>query len=298
MSRAAVRVGVGSRFSYDGEVVEVVEFAGTQAGGEAVLKDGRDRRLRLAVKELLLSDRARVIPDGPGPASDDPQQMAAAVLDWLDVGERERVLERAAHVREVLTGFRGGSEELAAGRRLVLPTRQVSRWRFGTRRRRPSSRWRLAGSSGGVAAFRVHALRLGDQDHPGADEGRGCQRRPLPGVPPPARRGGLTGARRLARAQHSAVGADRRQTNPSRPCWPLLPRRAPRRPHRRPVRPRRGHPVRPRLPIALAHRRPWCRGHPRTRHPAHPAPHRPRSPASVRPVPSPPSVRTDRAAGP
>lgn len=28
MSRAAVRVGVGSRFSYDGEIVEVVEFAG------------------------------------------------------------------------------------------------------------------------------------------------------------------------------------------------------------------------------------------------------------------------------
>ncbi|MGW2710402.1 hypothetical protein ACWC4J_15620 [Streptomyces sp. NPDC001356] len=52
MSRAAVRVGVGSRFSYDGEAVEVVEFAGTQAGGEVVLKDGRDRRLLLTVKGL------------------------------------------------------------------------------------------------------------------------------------------------------------------------------------------------------------------------------------------------------
>ncbi|GFH39228.1 helix-turn-helix domain-containing protein [Streptomyces pacificus] len=112
MSRAAVRVGVGSRFSYDGEVVEVVEFAGTQAGGEVVLKDGRGRLLRLAVKELLVSDRARIIPDGPGPASDDPQEMAAVVLDRLESGERERVLERAAHVREVLTGFRSGSEEL------------------------------------------------------------------------------------------------------------------------------------------------------------------------------------------
>ncbi|MEU6182954.1 helix-turn-helix domain-containing protein [Streptomyces coeruleorubidus] len=112
MSRAAVRVGVGSRFSYDGEVVEVVEFAGTQAGGEVVLKDGRGRLLRLAVKELLVSDRARVIPDGPGPASDDPQETAAVALARLDAGERERVLERAAHVREVLTGFRSGSEEL------------------------------------------------------------------------------------------------------------------------------------------------------------------------------------------
>lgn len=140
MSRAAVRVGVGSRFSYDGEVVEVVEFAGTQAGGEVVLKDGRGRLLRLAVKELLLSERARVIPDGPGPASDDPQSTAAVVLGQLDAGERERVLERAAHVREVLTGFRSGSDELPAEGSLVLPTRRVSRWRVGTRRRRPSSR--------------------------------------------------------------------------------------------------------------------------------------------------------------
>ncbi|MEV7787615.1 hypothetical protein AB0O72_19825 [Streptomyces sp. NPDC088106] len=36
------------------------------------------------------------------------------VLGQMDGGERERVLERAAHVREVLTGFRSGSEELPA----------------------------------------------------------------------------------------------------------------------------------------------------------------------------------------
>ncbi|WNI24933.1 helix-turn-helix domain-containing protein [Streptomyces sp. ITFR-16] len=114
MSRAAVRVGVGTRFSYDGEVVEVVEFAATQAGGEVVLKDGRGRLLRLAVKELLLSDRARIISDGPGPASDDPQETAAVVLGQLNDAEREQVLERAAHVREVLTGFRSGSDELPA----------------------------------------------------------------------------------------------------------------------------------------------------------------------------------------
>lgn len=35
----------------------------------------------------------------------------------------------------------------------------------------------------------VHALRLGYQDHTGVDEGRRRQRRPLPGVPPPAPRG-------------------------------------------------------------------------------------------------------------
>ncbi|MFE3559456.1 hypothetical protein ACFXKW_32065 [Streptomyces sp. NPDC059193] len=114
MSRAAVRVGVGTRFAYDGEIVEVVEFTSTHMGGEVVLKNGRNQILRLAVKELMLSDRARVIPDGPGPASDDPQDVAAVVLDQLDASERSRVLERAAHMREVLTGFRSGSEELAA----------------------------------------------------------------------------------------------------------------------------------------------------------------------------------------
>lgn len=82
-----------------------MELASPQAGGEVVIKDGRGRLLRLAVKELLLSDRARIIPDGPGPA---------LALARLDNSERERVLERAAHLREALTGFRSGSEELAA----------------------------------------------------------------------------------------------------------------------------------------------------------------------------------------
>lgn len=114
----------GTRFSYDGEAVEVVELASTRAGGEMVLKDGRGRLLRLAIKELLLSNRARVTPDGPGVASDDPQDVAAVVLDQMDSAERERVLERAAHVREVLTGFRSGSKELAAVGSRAPPTRR------------------------------------------------------------------------------------------------------------------------------------------------------------------------------
>jgi hypothetical protein len=72
--------------------------------------DSRGRLLRLAVKELLLSDRTRVIPDGPGPACDDPQETAAVVLDRLAAGEPER----ATHGREVFTGFRSGSGELPA----------------------------------------------------------------------------------------------------------------------------------------------------------------------------------------
>ncbi|MGW2860268.1 transposase [Streptomyces sp. NPDC001205] len=69
--------------------------------------------LRLALKELLFSDRAVIIPDGPGPSGDDAEQIASVILGQLTEDDREKVLERAAHVREILTGYRSGSEEFA-----------------------------------------------------------------------------------------------------------------------------------------------------------------------------------------
>ncbi|WP_086764447.1 helix-turn-helix domain-containing protein, partial [Streptomyces griseiscabiei] len=113
MSGAGARVGVGTRFRYDGETVEMVEMAATTAGNEVVLRDSRGRLLRLSLKELLFSDRAAVIPDQPGPEADDVEEIASVVLDQLQEGERLQVLERAAHVRELLTGFRSGSPEWA-----------------------------------------------------------------------------------------------------------------------------------------------------------------------------------------
>jgi transposase InsO family protein len=113
VSRVGVRVGVGTRFRYDGETVEVIEMAITSTGSEVVLKDRRGRVMRLAVKELLLSDQAQVIPDNPGPSSGDDEDLASVVLAQLSQGQREALLERAAHVREVLTGYRSGSPELA-----------------------------------------------------------------------------------------------------------------------------------------------------------------------------------------
>lgn len=116
MSSAAVRVRVGTRFCYDGEVVEVVELLGTQAGTEVVLKNVTGRRIvRVSVRELLTSDRARVIPDSAGPRADDSQELASVLLAELTDPERAQVLERAAHVREVLTGYRSGMAELADG---------------------------------------------------------------------------------------------------------------------------------------------------------------------------------------
>ena len=82
-------------------------------GGEVVLADGRGRLLRMSVKELLFSDRARVIDDGSGPGSADDDTPAAVVLDQLTDDQRQEVLQRAEHMREVLTGYRSGSAELA-----------------------------------------------------------------------------------------------------------------------------------------------------------------------------------------
>lgn len=114
MSGAAVRVGVGTRFHYDGEVVEVVEMLCAAAGNEVVLKNARGRRImRVSVRELLTSERARVIPDGPGPSANDQAETASVLLAELTDPERQHVLKRAAHVREVLTGYRSGAAELA-----------------------------------------------------------------------------------------------------------------------------------------------------------------------------------------
>ncbi|MGI8447076.1 MAG: helix-turn-helix domain-containing protein [Streptosporangiaceae bacterium] len=113
MRTAGVRVGVGTRFVYDGETVEVVRVAGTAAGMEVVAADSRGRLLRLGLKELLLSERARVIPDGPGPSAADEDATAGVRLSQLTAAQRDQVLERAGHVREVLTGYRSGSAELA-----------------------------------------------------------------------------------------------------------------------------------------------------------------------------------------
>ncbi|MFE5703586.1 transposase [Rhodococcus koreensis] len=114
MMSAGVRVGVGTRFVYDGETVEVVEMVSTAAGNEVVVKDTTGQRYRrFALRELLACERARVIPDGPGPSSEDNQEVAGVIVARLTTTEREQLAMRAAHVREVLTGYRSGSPLIA-----------------------------------------------------------------------------------------------------------------------------------------------------------------------------------------
>lgn len=114
MSRAAVRLGVGTHLVYDGEAVEVVELVATGAGNEVVLKDRRDRLSRVSVRELLFSERASIVPQEPGATSRDLEDVASVVLSRLDLPGREHVADLAGHVREVCCGYRSGSAELPA----------------------------------------------------------------------------------------------------------------------------------------------------------------------------------------
>ncbi|MGW4371941.1 Mu transposase C-terminal domain-containing protein [Nocardia takedensis] len=115
MGRAGTRLGVGTRLIYDGETVEIVEMIATSAGNEVVLRSqsaGRSVR-RVSVRELLTIDSVRVIPAEDGPAGTDDGALAGAVLDDLNEAQRRGLLDRAEHVREVLTGYKSGSAELA-----------------------------------------------------------------------------------------------------------------------------------------------------------------------------------------
>ncbi|MEV2226318.1 Mu transposase C-terminal domain-containing protein [Nocardia vinacea] len=115
MGRAGTRLGVGSRLIYDGETVEIVEMIATSAGNEVVLRSGSAGHpvRRVSVRELLTTDSVRVIPAEDGPAGTDDEALAGAVLDNLNEAQRRLLLERAEHVREVLTGYKSGAAELA-----------------------------------------------------------------------------------------------------------------------------------------------------------------------------------------
>ncbi|MCH9733543.1 MAG: transposase [Actinomycetia bacterium] len=114
MSSIAVALGVGTRFLYDGDVVEVIELVPSAVGTNVLLRNNRTQQLsRHAVSDLLDGAQARILPTSAGPSSLDPMDPAAVVLSNLDASDRRRVLERAEHMREVLTGYRSGSPETA-----------------------------------------------------------------------------------------------------------------------------------------------------------------------------------------
>lgn len=112
MTKPAVRIGIGTRLMYDGEAADVVELQSTKSGVDLTLRVGANghQMLRVALRELLHGGRARIIGDDD---ADDPSDTASVILAGLSDVDMEAVRTRAAHVREVLTGYRSGTAELA-----------------------------------------------------------------------------------------------------------------------------------------------------------------------------------------
>jgi transposase InsO family protein len=115
MSDKRIKMGVGSRLVYDGDLVEVVEMRTAAVGILVVLKTiGDGRVFSAALAEVMNSHRVRAL-ERQEDEAEIPADVAATILSAVSASERRRATERAAHVREVLTGYRAGSAELASG---------------------------------------------------------------------------------------------------------------------------------------------------------------------------------------
>jgi transposase InsO family protein len=115
MKPAGVRVGTGTRFSYDGEVIEIVEMHPVAGMPEVLARDLRsDTVRRFALDELMYSTRSRLLSEDLVVEISDVGGEVASVT-WSAAPEyvRREVRERAAHLREALTGYRSGSAQTA-----------------------------------------------------------------------------------------------------------------------------------------------------------------------------------------
>lgn len=125
-----IRVGLGARFLYRGAVMEVVDLEASAGGSTVVLRTIGDRStvVSMTVRELLahvqtengddpahrdLDDDDEEVSVRGSSSRADPDVLASVALADLPREEREAVQVRAAHVREVLTGYRSGWPELS-----------------------------------------------------------------------------------------------------------------------------------------------------------------------------------------
>ena len=112
MSWAGTRLGIGTRVVFDGEIFEITEWLPGTTGTEVVLT-GATSACRMSLVALLTGDRVKLLPDNPGPGPEDPGAAPAITLLGLSKDEMQQVRHRAEHVRELLTGYRSGSAEIA-----------------------------------------------------------------------------------------------------------------------------------------------------------------------------------------
>lgn len=109
------RIGPGSRLCYEGELVEIVEIRTGGPGNIATVKTvGTEQFRGIALRELLAYRHSHPYDEAvPTDQSRGPRDVAATVLAMLNKEERNRIRERAGHIREVLTGCRSGHEATA-----------------------------------------------------------------------------------------------------------------------------------------------------------------------------------------
>lgn len=111
MNDKFVPVRIGTRFSCEGAIWELIEI-NSQYGGEVVAANGAYVR-RMTMTELLHDTRHRFLPIDPHRGDDEFKETSALLLGQLSAKESAEVHDRAGHIREVLTGYRSGSAELA-----------------------------------------------------------------------------------------------------------------------------------------------------------------------------------------
>jgi hypothetical protein len=91
----------GARLQFHGEVVHV-------EAARVAIRDARSGWRTVSLTEFLASAR------GEQPEEEDPGPSLGVRLAGLSDTEQQAVAERAAHVRELLTGYRSGSAESGA----------------------------------------------------------------------------------------------------------------------------------------------------------------------------------------
>jgi putative transposase len=93
----------GARLQFDGELFEVIQVEGARV----TLRDGLRRWRTVGMSEFVARAKAEQQPGG------EPTPALGPRLAALSAADRSAVGERAAHVREVLTGYRSGTAEQA-----------------------------------------------------------------------------------------------------------------------------------------------------------------------------------------
>lgn len=109
---ASIKIGPGTRVMYDGEIHTVTEWLPTANGTDVVLTSAKSV-VRVSVVTLLEGVRARLIPTNDGPNPTDDIDPAAVVLASLTKAQTREIRRRCEHIREMFTGYRSGSAEVA-----------------------------------------------------------------------------------------------------------------------------------------------------------------------------------------